>query len=62
MDVIETATYAEVVGEVSLMHASSGPNADVSDRKKVRGMSYVVDGQPFGTTAARRRTITPGCR
>ena len=45
MDVIEIAPYAEVIGEVSVMRASSGPNADVSDRKQVRGMSDVVDGQ-----------------
>ena len=32
------------------MRASSGPNADVSDRKQVRGMSDVVDGQRFGSS------------
>ena len=50
MDVIEIAPYAEVVGEVSVMRASAGPNADVSDRKQVRGMSDVVDGQRFGSS------------
>ena len=50
MDVIEIAPYAEVVGEVSVMRASTGPNADISDRKQVRGMSDVVDGQRFGSS------------
>ena len=50
MDVIEIAPYAEVVGEVSVLRASSGPNADISDRKQVRGMGDVVDDQRFGSS------------
>ena len=50
MDVIEIAPHADVVGEVSVMRASSGPNTDVSDRKQVRGMSDVVDDQRIGSS------------
>ena len=34
------------------MRASSGPNADVSDRTQVRGMGDVVDGERFERISA----------
>ena len=50
MDIIEIAPYAEMVGEVSVMRASFGPNTDISDRKQVRGMSDMVDDQGFSSS------------